>query len=156
MRTSLLARLVGAAALAGVPLLVAAHTGGDAGAHHGFAAGFMHPFTGLDHMAAMLAVGLWSALTLRRRLWIAPLSFIALLLAGALSGGSLGLQAVEAMIAVSLMVLGLFVAARVHAAAPLGALVVGSLGLAMRERSAWGPRIAGGAVALLGASLLVA
>ena len=47
--------LISAAAM---PLAALAHTGVDAGMHHGFMTGFMHPLTGLDHLAAMLAVGL--------------------------------------------------------------------------------------------------
>ena len=111
------------------PLAVWAHTGADAGAHHGFVAGLLHPFTGLDHLAAMLAVGLWSALTLNRRVWLAPLAFVSLLLVGALHGPALGVPAVEPMIALSLLVLGLFVAARVKAAAPVGAFLVGAFAL---------------------------
>jgi urease accessory protein len=95
------------------PLAAVAHTGADTGIHHGFLAGALHPITGLDHLAAMLAVGLWSALSARRAwpdlLW-APLGFAAMLLMGAM----LGLQganmfAVEPMIAASLLVLGLLV-----------------------------------------------
>ncbi|MDM0032928.1 HupE/UreJ family protein [Variovorax sp. J22P271] len=99
--------------LAALPLAASAHTGVDAGLHHGFLAGFMHPLTGADHLAAMVAVGLWSALTARRAwpdlLW-APLGFATMLLAGALVGLSgVQLPAVEPMIAASLLVLGLLV-----------------------------------------------
>ncbi|HWT21636.1 MAG TPA: HupE/UreJ family protein, partial [Variovorax sp.] len=45
-----------------LPLAASAHTGADGGIHHGFATGFLHPLTGADHLAAMVAVGLWSAL----------------------------------------------------------------------------------------------
>ena len=97
-----------AAAIA-LPLAAFAHTGVDAGLHHGLASGFMHPLTGADHLAAMLAVGLWSALTARRAwpdlLW-APLGFAALLLAGAVAGlAGVQLPLVEPMIAASLLVL---------------------------------------------------
>ncbi len=109
------ARLIAAlVALAAAPLALA-HTGGDAGAHHGYLAGLLHPFTGLDHLAAMLAVGLWSALIFPRwqdAVW-APVSFAAVLLLGALLGtAGLALPAVEPMIAVSLLLLGLLVATR--------------------------------------------
>ena len=130
-------------AAAALPFAATAHTGADAGAHHGLAAGLLHPFTGLDHLAAMLAVGLWSALTMTRRLWLAPLAFVALLLVGALHGPGLGLPAVEPMIAVSLLVLGLFVAARVKAAAPVGAFVVGAF--ALFHGAAHGDELSGGA-----------
>jgi urease accessory protein len=81
-------------------------------------AGFTHPLTGMDHLAAMVAVGLWSALAARRAwpdlLW-APLAFAGMLLMGALMGlAGLQLPAVEPMIAASLLVLGLLVVTRIH------------------------------------------
>jgi urease accessory protein len=104
-----------------IPALARAHIGHEAGeaAHShasAFIAGFLHPLTGLDHLAAMVAVGLWSALAARRAwpdlLW-APLGFAAMLLAGALLGlQGVQLPAVEPMIAASLLVLGLLVLTR--------------------------------------------
>ncbi|WP_395350344.1 HupE/UreJ family protein [Variovorax sp. UC122_21] len=112
-----------------LPLAASAHTGVDGGLHHGLVAGFMHPLTGADHLAAMVAVGVWSALSARRAwpdlLW-APLAFAGMLLAGALVGlAGLQLPAVEPMIAASLLVLGLLVAARVHLPAGVAMAVVG-------------------------------
>ncbi|WP_394790747.1 HupE/UreJ family protein, partial [Rhodoferax sp.] len=49
-----------------LPLAASAHTGVDGGLHHDFITGFLHPLTGPDHLAAMVAVGLWSALAARR------------------------------------------------------------------------------------------
>jgi len=117
------------AALA-LPLAALAHTGADAGAHHhGFMAGFLHPLTGADHLAAMVAVGLWSALAARRAwpdLLAAPLAFAGMLLVGALMGlTGLQLPAVEPMIAASLLVLGLLVATRIHLPAGVAVAVVG-------------------------------
>jgi urease accessory protein len=91
-----------------------AHTGNDGAAHHGLgdalAAGFAHPFSGLDHLAAMLVLGLWSGLT-ARRVWLAPLAFFVALLAGASLGmGGTAVPFVEPMIAASLLVLGLLLA----------------------------------------------
>lgn len=101
----------GLAALA-LPALALAHAGGDGGAHHGFAAGFAHPFTGIDHLLAMLLIGLWSA-TLTRRGWLAPLAFVTMLLAGALlAAGGLALPAVEPVIALSLVLPGALLAVR--------------------------------------------
>jgi urease accessory protein len=119
--------------LAALPLAASAHTGVDAGLHHGLAAGFLHPLAGADHLAAMVAVGLWSALAARRAwpdlLW-APLGFASMLLAGALAGlAGVQLPAVEPMIAASLLVLGLLVATQrrlppLAAAALVGAFAV--------------------------------
>jgi urease accessory protein len=122
------------ALLAALPLAAAAHTGADAGLHHGFAAGFLHSLTGFDHLAAMLAVGLWSALAARRAwpdlLW-APLGFAAMLLAGALAGlaGAWMAAPVEPMIAASLLVLGLLVLTRWRLPAPAGVALVGLFAL---------------------------
>ncbi|MEJ1130605.1 HupE/UreJ family protein [Variovorax sp. CCNWLW225] len=112
-----------------LPLAASAHTGADGGVHHGFTTGFLHPLTGADHLAAMVAVGLWSALAARRAwpdlLW-APLAFAGMLLAGALMGlAGVQLPAVEPMIAASLLVLGLLVATRTHLPAAAAAAVVG-------------------------------
>jgi urease accessory protein len=184
--------------LSALPLAAAAHTGVDGSAHHhGFATGFLHPLTGADHLAAMVAVGLWSALAARRAwpdlLW-APLGFAAMLLAGALAGlAGVQLPGVEPMIAASLLVLGLLVVTRwrlpgLAAAALVGVFAVFhgvahgyelageadaaltlagmlsatlllhvggiALGWALRHSNVWLPRIAGAAVAVLGAALL--
>jgi urease accessory protein len=91
-----------------------AHTDGSTHSHlAGFWAGALHPWTGPDHLAAMLAVGVWSALALKSPLR-APLAFAASLFAGAVLAMSTGwaLPAVEAGITVSLAVLGLLVALR--------------------------------------------
>ncbi|MDM0000569.1 HupE/UreJ family protein [Variovorax sp. J22P240] len=117
------------ALLAALPLVASAHTGVDGGHHHGFVAGFFHPLTGADHLAAMVAVGLWSALTARRAwpdlLW-APLGFSVMLLAGAVAGlGGVQLPAVEPMIAASLLVLGLLVVTQRRLPALAAAALVG-------------------------------
>lgn len=91
-----------------------AHPGHGAG-HSLFLEGLAHPLTGLDHLLAMLAVGLWSALTHRslRRAALMPVAFVILLLVGASMGmAGMRVPAVEPMIIASLFVLGLLVAAR--------------------------------------------
>ncbi|MEJ8823540.1 HupE/UreJ family protein [Variovorax humicola] len=114
-----------------LPLAASAHVGVDGAAHHtaGFAQGFLHPFTGMDHMAAMVGVGLWSALASRgaRDLFWAPLGFAAMLLVGALLGlAGAQVPAVEPMIAASLLAVGLLVATRLHLPGPMAAAVVGT------------------------------
>ncbi|GHT81805.1 urease accessory protein [Betaproteobacteria bacterium] len=104
--------------------LASAHVGHDHG-ELGFLAGFFHPFSGLDHLAAMLAVGIWSAMT-TRRFWVAPLSFASLLLVGAVLGvAGVAFPAVEPMIAVSLLVIGLLLAAQARLPALAGGSIVG-------------------------------
>lgn len=106
-----------------------AHTGADAHAYVGFMAGFTHPFFGVDHLAAMVAVGVWSALVARRAgpelLW-GPLGFTNMLLLGAMLGLSgYNVPAVEPMIAASLLVIGLLVVSRLQVTGMYAAIVVG-------------------------------
>jgi hypothetical protein len=51
-----------------------------------FSAGVAHPFSGLDHIAAMVSVGLWAALKGDRALWVWPVTFISVMLFGAVFG----------------------------------------------------------------------
>lgn len=119
------------AALLMLPGLALAHAGEGLPHDHGLSAGFLHPFTGLDHLAAMLAVGLWSALTQQgRRMLVAPLAFAGWLLMGALAGVAMaqaGMPAaaslVEPMVAASVLVLGLVAAAR-WTLAPLASIAL--------------------------------
>lgn len=147
--------LMGVMALSGLllPSLGWAH-GAEGHAHaHGLTAGVLHPFTGLDHLAAMLAVGLWSALTQRgRAMLVAPLSFALLLLAGALAGrAGVSLPGVEPLVAASVLVLGLIAAARWRLGAVASALLVGAFavfhGLAHGTELSGGSALAGMVVA---------
>lgn len=104
-----------ASALAGPAL---AHTG--VGAVHGFGAGLMHPLFGLDHLLAMVAVGLWAGLTGGRARLAYPLAFVGMMVLSGLWGMSgAALPGVEIGIAVSVVVLGLAIALR--ATPPLAA-----------------------------------
>jgi urease accessory protein len=76
-----------------------------------FAAGFAHPFFGLDHLLAMLAVGLWAAQYKRPATWVLPLVFLAAMGLGALLGTTAGfMPAIEMGVAGSVAVLGLLIA----------------------------------------------
>jgi urease accessory protein len=95
----------------------------------GFVAGLLHPLTGADHLAAMLAVGIWSAMT-TRRIWVAPVSFAALLLVGALMGiAGVSFPAVEPMIAASLLVIGLLLATQAKLPLAVCAGLVGAFAI---------------------------
>lgn len=98
------------AAVAGV-LLAQAADAHSMGAQGGaFASGLVHPFAGLDHVLAMVAIGVWAAQNGGRALWAVPLSFVATMLLGAALGiAGMPLPSVEPAIAVSLMILGLLV-----------------------------------------------
>ena len=96
-----------------LPALALAHTGADgAHVHSALLQGLLHPFTGADHLAAMLALGVWSALAMRP-VWMAPAAFVLMLGAGALAGfAGLVVPMIEPMIAASLLVIGLLVLTR--------------------------------------------
>jgi urease accessory protein len=106
-----------------------AHTG--QGDHAHFVAGFLHPVTGLDHTLAMLGVGLWAGLALKRDWWLWPAAFVGFMTAGfALGVGGGPLPGVEAVIAASVVALGLAVAFNLKAPAMAGAAAVAVFGLA--------------------------
>jgi urease accessory protein len=108
-----------------LPTAAWAHPGHDATV--GFAAGFVHPVTGIDHVLAMVAVGLFAANLGGRALWAVPLSFVSVMaLGGALGAAGIALPFVEAGIAISVIVLGLAVA--LHWKTPIaGAMALAGL-----------------------------
>jgi urease accessory protein len=76
-----------------------------------FGSGFSHPFSGLDHLLAMLAVGLWAAQSRRSAMWVLPLAFPLVMIAGALLAfAGLAIPVAETGIAASVAVLGLLIA----------------------------------------------
>ncbi|MFZ6722952.1 HupE/UreJ family protein [Undibacterium sp. Ji49W] len=72
--------------------------------------GFLHPFTGFDHLLAMLAIGIWAAQQKQARAWLIPASFPLMMLAGgALALAGVALPGIEHGIAASVVVLGLLI-----------------------------------------------
>ena len=103
-------RSAAAAILVLLPGAALAHPGHDAG---GFAHGVMHPLGGLDHVLAMVAVGLYAALLGGRALWLVPATFVGVMaIGGALGAAGYPLPYTEIGIALSVIVLGLAVALR--------------------------------------------
>lgn len=148
LRPTLLAGFSGLASLL-TPLSVLAHPGHS---HGEFSSSFMHafahPFTGTDHLLAMLAVGVWSAVALRSKPWAGPLAFMLTMLVGALVGSAgMLVPGVEVMIAASLLVMGLLLATRTKLPVAAGAAMVG--GFAFFHGAAHGYELDGGAAALL-------
>ena len=73
-----------ALSLVALPTAAFAHTGvGDA---HGFLHGFEHPIGGIDHILAMVAVGVFAFVLGGRALWLVPLSFVGMMAVGFLLG----------------------------------------------------------------------
>ncbi len=103
-----------------------AHAHAQTGAASGFTTGFMHPVTGLDHVLAMLAVGLWGAQLGAPAMWLLPVTFPMVMAIGGLLG-LLGvpLPGVEIGIAASAILLGLAVMTERRPPLIMAALVVG-------------------------------
>lgn len=90
-----------------------------------FTAGLAHPLAGLDHVAVMVAVGLWAALKGGRALWAWPAAFVGvMLIGGALGMAHVPLPFVEPGILASVVALGLLVALAVELPVTIGALIV--------------------------------
>ncbi|MFZ2302718.1 MAG: HupE/UreJ family protein [Gallionella sp.] len=107
MRLSVIAGLL-------LPSFAYAHVGDISGAS-GFLHGITHPTGGLDHICAMLAVGIWAAQTGGRSLWIVPLTFVGVMvLGGALPMLGISLPFVEQGIVLSVLLLGVLIAASVR------------------------------------------
>lgn len=105
-----------------------AHTGDHAVV--GFVSGVTHPFAGLDHLLAMLAIGLWAAQQGGRALWAVPAAFVAAMGLGGLTAWSGGaLPQVETAIALSVLVLGLLIATRRQWAVPVGMAIAAGFAL---------------------------
>jgi urease accessory protein len=122
-------RLVGIALAAlAVASPAMAHTGeGLAG---GFAGGFMHPLLGPDHIAAMLAVGLWGAFLGAPAIFILPVVFpLVMALGGVLGILGVPLPGIEIGIAVSAVVLGLMVALAAKPHLAIAAVLVGAFAI---------------------------
>jgi urease accessory protein len=107
-------------------LPAAAHAHTEGGAAGGFTSGFAHPLTGLDHIVAMVAVGLWGACLGAPAMWLLPVVFpVVMALGGALGVLGVALPAVEKAIALSGVLLGLAVAFAAKPPLWLSAVVVG-------------------------------
>ncbi|NKC30061.1 HupE/UreJ family protein [Falsiroseomonas selenitidurans] len=120
-------RLLTLAALL-APLPALAH---GAGAHvHGVAAGLLHPVGGLDHILAMVAVGLWAGLTGGRAVLALPAAFLGgMALGGGLGMAGTGLPMMEAGILASVIILGALVAGATRLPLRVGLPLVAAFGL---------------------------
>jgi urease accessory protein len=110
------------AALACVPVAALAHAGhGDIAA---LPDGIVHVTTGVDHMLAAFAVGVWAMAYPWRRSWMLPVAFVAAMAAGAWVGiGRPPFHATELMIVASLIILGMMIM-RANAFSVIAAVVI--------------------------------
>lgn len=97
---------------------------------HGFAAGFAHPWFGVDHLLAMIAVGLLAAQMRGRALWVLPTAFLGMMLVGSALGiAGVELPLVETGIALSVVALGVALAWSRSYPVAAAALAIGAFGL---------------------------
>ncbi len=110
------------------PSLVQAHVG--VGETSGLVHGLIHPLTGLDHVAAMVAVGLWAAQRGGRAVWVVPVTFVTVMTVGGLLGAvGFPLPFVEPGILASVLVLGVLIAAAIRLPLTASSLLVGLFAL---------------------------
>jgi urease accessory protein len=93
-----------------LPATVMAHAGGEA---HSFLAGALHPLSGLDHLLAMLAVGLLAGCSGGNMRWWLPASFVTAMAAGAgLGATGVEVPLIEVGVAFSLVAFGVALVSR--------------------------------------------
>ncbi len=95
------------------------------GAADGFLAGVLHPVSGLDHLLAMVAVGIWGAFLGRPLIWQLPVAFpLVMVIGGVLGIVGVAMPFVEAGIALSVVVLGAAIALRWSAPAVVAVAII--------------------------------
>lgn len=110
------------------PAAALAHPGHEGAG--GLVHGFFHPITGIDHVLAMIAVGVLATQYGGRALWLVPMSFlIAMAAAGAIGMAGIPVQIVEAGIGLSVVVLGLMIAFQIKPPTLVAMVVVGFFAL---------------------------
>jgi len=96
----------------------------------GFMSGFMHPILGLDHVVAMVAVGLWGAFLGKPAIWILPVVFpLVMAFGGALGVAGVNIPYIETGIALSGVVIGLAVALALRPPLWIAALIVAAFAI---------------------------
>jgi len=110
------------------PFMVFAHS--EQGITGGFVSGFTHPIFGWDHVAAMVAVGLWGAFLGMPALWLLPVVFpVVMAVGGALGVLGIDLPHVETVIAASAIVLGVCIATALRPPLWVAAIVVAAFAI---------------------------
>jgi urease accessory protein len=105
-----------------------AHTEQAAGA--GFVAGLLHPVQGVDHLLAMVAVGIWGAFLKAPLVWALPVAFPMLMVVGAVAGmAGVPVPSVETGIALSVVLLGAAILAAWRAPVAVAVALVAVFGL---------------------------
>jgi urease accessory protein len=120
--------IVAALTVGGFAAPALAHTG--VGPTHELSQGFLHPLGGLDHVLAMVAVGLYAAQLGGRSLWLLPAAFVAAMIAGGLLGYvGVPVPMVEQGIGLSVVAMGLAIALGLRLPAVAAVILVGAFAL---------------------------
>ena len=120
------ASILAALAVALAPAVAWAHPGHGEGG--GFAAGLLHPLSGVDHFAAMLLAGAWAARLPQRGAWALPLGFCAAMLAGFAAAPWIGATLAETLVMASVLGLGAAVLLRLCPPLPVALIALGLFG----------------------------
>jgi urease accessory protein len=110
------------------PSLAYAHVG--VGETSGFISGLAHPLSGLDHICAMVGVGLWAAQRGGRAIWLVPLAFMGVMAVGGLLGmAAVYIPFVEPGILASVLILGIMIMMAIRLPLAASAALVGLFAL---------------------------
>lgn len=105
-----------------------AHT--TKGVGEGFISGFTHPLTGIDHMLAMVAVGIWGTQLGRPAIWLLPVTFpLVMSFGGVLGVRAVPIPFVEIGVAASAVVLGCMILLSVRTPIAVAAVIVGGFAI---------------------------
>lgn len=107
-----------------LPSIALAHAG--IGETSGFMHGFGHPLGGVDHLLAMIAVGLWAAQIGGRAFWVVPTTFVSAMIFGGILGFTgIAVSFIEEGVLLSVLVLGILIAGAFKLPLVYSALIVG-------------------------------
>jgi urease accessory protein len=116
----------------GLAALIAAVATGPSYAHTGisetigFWHGLTHPFTGMDHLLAMLAVGIWAAQLGGRATWLVPITFVSVMsISGVAAMGGAAPLLTEPGIVISVLLLGILIMTMIRLPLAVSAALVG-------------------------------
>ena len=111
-----------------LPAPALAHTGESVAT--GLLSGFLHPLTGIDHLLAMVAVGIWGTQLGRPAIWMLPLTFpLVMSMGGVLGVRGVPIPAVEFGVAGSAAALGLMIALAARPPIAVAAALVGAFAI---------------------------
>ena len=126
MRTRLIYRPLVLSLFMQFSLVALAYGHVERGQAEGFITGLSHPWSGLDHILAMVAVGIWGAQLGNPSLWLLPVAFPLVMSLGAMLGLlGVGLPGIEIGIALSAVVLGLMICGEIRLNPLAAAVIVG-------------------------------